>query len=224
MPQNIPGSAALAFGAFGFITLIALLSGMAPVTMWAAPMPLALGIWLISRYRLADHPRPLMVMVGITSTFLIVAYIVVYGFAPLIRSKPHRVNYPGKEIAVQVERVWKENSKEPFSFIIADEWCGGIVNHYGKETPAVVIHGDFKLSTYLTEAEVRKQGALIFWKKRRDHRSKKQKPMEHEFPNLKTQFKQIRELPDLIIQWPRRTDGKAGRYGIAYIPPESRKP
>jgi len=220
-PQNIPGSAALAFGAFGFIALIALVSGMAPVTMWAAPMPLALGIWLVSRYRLADHPRPLMLMVSITSIFLVVAYIVVYGLAPVLRGKPHRVNYPGKAMAEQVERIWNENSNEPFSYIIGDEWYGGIVNHYGKEKPAVVIHGDFRLSTYLTEADVRKEGALVFWKKSSNQRSEKQKTMEREFPELTTQFKQIKELPDLIIPWPRRTDGKAGRYGVAYIPPNS---
>lgn len=222
-PQSIQGTTALAFGAFVFIALIALFSGMAPVTMWAAPMPLALGIWLVSRYRLADHPRPLFMATGITSVIYVMAYLVVFGFAPVLRGKPHRVNYPGKAMAKQVERIWNENSDEPFSYIIADEWYGGIVNHYGKETPAVVIHGDFRLATYLTEEDVRKQGALVLWKKSRNHRSEKQKPMEHDFPELTHQFKQIKILPDLIIPWPRRTDGKAGRYGVAYIPPEHPK-
>jgi hypothetical protein len=222
LPDGARGAFSLAFGGFFFIALIALISGMAPVTMWAAPLPLALGIWLVSRFQIAEHPQPLIRTVAFASAFFVIAYIVVYGFAPLIRSKPHRVNYPGKEIARQVERVWKENSKEPFSFIIADEWYGGIVNHYGEETPAVVIHDDFKLATYLTEEEVRAHGALVFWQKSKNHLSKKQKTLEHDFPDLKNQFKQIKQLPDLIIPWPRRADAKAGRYGVAYIPPEEK--
>ena len=219
--KGIPGAFSLAFGAFLFIALFSLATGMAPVTMWAAPMPLALGIWIVSRYQLALHPRPLISMVGFASVFFIIAYVIVYGFAPVLRGKPHRVNYPGPLMAEEVERIWEENSNEPFSYIIGDEWFGGIVNHYGKETPSVVIHGDFKLATYLTEEDVRAHGALVFWQKSRNHLSKKQKTMEHDFPDLKSQFKQIKELPDLIIPWPRRTDGKAGRYGVAYIPPEN---
>ncbi|MBT8043085.1 MAG: glycosyltransferase family 39 protein, partial [Pontiella sp.] len=217
--KPIPGTGALFFGTFVFIALFSLITGMAPVTMWAAPMPLAIGVWLVSRYRIVDHSRILYRMVGLAVVFYSVAYIVVFGLAPVIREKPHRVNYPGPELARQVEQIWQEQGNGRFDYIVADEWYGGIVNHYGEQRPAVVIHGDFKLATYLTEDDVKARGALVLWLKNRDHLSSKAKLMEREFPDIHSHFEEIIPLPDLIVPWPRRTDGKAGRYGIAYIPP-----
>ncbi len=217
--KPIRGTGALFFGAFAFIALFSLITGMAPVTMWAAPMPLAIGVWLVSRYGIAEHPRFLYRMVGVTAVFYVVAYVVVFGLAPVIREKPHRVNYPGPELASRLEALWEEHGSGAFDYIVADEWNGGIVNHYGRQRPAVVIHGDFKLATYLAKNDVKAKGALVFWLKSRDHLSSKAKPMEREFPDIHSHFNDIIPLPDLIVPWPRRTDGKAGRYGIAYIPP-----
>ncbi len=219
--KSIQGTGALFFGAFAFIALFSLISGMAPVTMWAAPMPLAIGIWLVSRFQIADRPRFFLTMAGATTALYAAAYILVFGLAPVIREKPHRVNYPGPEIARQVEEIWKKNSSETFDYIIADEWAGGIVNHYGHERPSVVIHGDYKLSPYLREEDVKARGALVFWQKSRNHLSEKQKSMQRELPGIESMFAQIIPLPDLVIPWPRRTDGRAGRYGVAYIPPEN---
>ncbi|MBN2703876.1 MAG: glycosyltransferase family 39 protein [Pontiellaceae bacterium] len=215
--------AALAFGAYLFLALIALATGMAPVTMWAAPFPLAIGLWLVRRYPIAEHPRPFLWTVVGASILYAAAYIVVYGLSPVLRDKPHRVNYPGPELAEAVEKVWTEISDEPFCYIIADEWFGGIVNTYGESEPAVVIEGDFKLATFLTEDEVRKHGALVFWQRNRDHERTNQKSIEQQFPQIVTAFETIEPLPDLIIPWPRRTDGKAGLYGLAYIPPSPTK-
>ncbi len=217
----LKGAGGIAFGAYLFTLVISALFGIAPVTMWAAPMPLAIGIWLVSRFPIAKHPRPMVLTALLISLFYITAYTIVYGFAPRIRTKPHRVNYPGQEIAAQVEQLWNQCSDAPFDYIIADEWAGGIVNHYGQQQPSVVIHGDYTLSPYLNEEDVRRKGALVFWLKSRNHESEKQKSMEREFPELQTQFSKIQPLPDLIIPWPRRNDDRAGRYGVAFIPPEN---
>ena len=220
-PSKIPGLFALAWGACLSLVALSLLSGMELVTMWAAPMVMIGGIWFVSRFQLDQYPKPLFIAIISTSLIFTTSYGIVYGLGPILRDNPHRVNYPGKTLAKEVEQKWQTiKGNQHFDYLIADEFLGGIVNRYGQERPAVVIHGDFKLSTYLTQADVQKKGALILWKKSTDSHSLKQKSLEQKFPHLKQQFKHIRTLPDLIIPWPRRTDHRAGRYGLAIIPPK----
>jgi hypothetical protein len=156
------------------------------------------------------------------STTFIVAYAIVYGFGPRFRDKPHRVNYPGKAIASEVEARWHQHQTERLPYLIADEWLGGIVNHYGNDTPAVMIRGNLARSTYLTEDAVHHQGALVLWLKSRDARSDQQTPLSAVFPDLETRFPELQIEPDLVIAWPRMPGDQAGRFGIAYIPPEEK--
>lgn len=217
VPKGLIG---IAFGAYTFTLVISMLFRISPVTMWAAPMPLACGIWLAGRFTITSKPRLFYRAITCMTLFYAVAYFIVFGLAPMLRTKPHRVNYPGREIALQAEQQWAALSDASFDYIIADEWMGGIVNHYGSSAPSVVIHGDFKLSPFLSEKEVRHKGALVLWLKSHDHLAEEQKPLQREFLDLDTLFDTIQSLPDLIIPWPRRLDDRAGRYGVAYIPPE----
>ena len=86
-------------GAYIALAVFSLITGMAPVTMWAVPLPLAIGLWLVSRYGMDQKPKiPFAFIIGLSIVY-IVGYGIVYGAGPLIREKPHRVNYPGREIA-----------------------------------------------------------------------------------------------------------------------------
>ncbi|NNJ71464.1 MAG: hypothetical protein HKP10_09300 [Kiritimatiellales bacterium] len=217
--QKIPGAMALGIGAFIAIAALSLATGMEPVTMWAAPMPLAIGLWLVPSCRLDRFPRTALGAIAIMSTVFIVGYSVTYGLGPRIRNKPHRVNYPGQALAQAVESRWHEKETVPLDYVISDEFLGGIVNHYGYDKAAVMIRGNLQRSTYLSEEQVQEKGAMVVWLKSRDQESKSQKALSAVFPDLTERYPELREQSDLIVPWPRRTDGKAGRYGIAYIPP-----
>lgn len=219
-PEKHPGALALAVGAFIAIAALSLFTGMAPVTMWAAPMPLAIGLWLVPRYDLTRFPRTALTAIAIMSTIFVTGYAVTYGLGPRIREKPHRVNYPGHALARQVEARWHEMHNQPLPYIIADEFLGGIVNHYGHDEAAVMIRGSLERSAYLSEEQVHQRGALVLWLKARDQQSEKQAPLDAVFPDLEKRYPQLQIMSDLIVPWPRRTDGRAGRYGLACIPPE----
>jgi hypothetical protein len=214
-----PGTMALATGALIAIALLSLATGMAPVTMWAAPMPLAIGLWLVPRCNLDRFPRTVTTAIVIMSLIFVIGYTVTYGLGPRFRDKPHRVNYPGKTLAQAVEQRWHEQQDEPISYVIGDEFLGGIVNHYGKDGAAVMIRGSLERSTYLTENQVQEKGAMVIWLKSRDALDDRTVPIEAIFPDLSERYPELQLEPDLVIPWPRQSDGKAGRYGIAYIPP-----
>lgn len=219
-PVEAPrGAMALGIGALAFVALLSLVTGMEITMMWAAPMPLAIGLWLVPRCRIDQHPKAVIIGIATMSLFFTTAYSIVFGFGPLYRNKPHRVAYPGHALAEQVEASWREKQNGPLQYVIADEFLGGLVNCYGNDRPAVMIRGSLERSPYLTESQIRESGALVLWLKNRDSRSPDTIPMDAVFPDIGTRYPDIQPQPDLIIPWPRRTDGKAGRYGIAYIPP-----
>lgn len=219
-PENIPGSFALSWSALVFLTVLSMLTAMSLVTVWAAPLCLAAGLWTVPSFRMDQRPKTVLCAVIAMSTVCLCAYGIVYGLGPLIREKPHRVNYPGPALAQAVEARWHQVHDRPLRCLIADEFLGGIVNRYGKDRPAIMIRGSLERSAYLSEEQVRRGGAAVLWLKARDALNGQTVPLEAVFPDLAERYPRLQIGPDLVIPWPRRHDGKAGCYGVAYIPPE----
>jgi 4-amino-4-deoxy-L-arabinose transferase-like glycosyltransferase len=94
--RPLPGATGLALGAYLFFSLLSLATGMETVAMWAAPMPLAIGIWLVPRCRMDLFPRLFAGMIGFLWILFLSAYIIVNGFGPVIDKRPHRANYPAR--------------------------------------------------------------------------------------------------------------------------------
>lgn len=214
------GAIGFALGGYTFMILLTLLMGMEPVTMWAVPLPLAIGIWLVPRYNLDRFPLRVLPVVLFMGLLGMIAYGVTYGLGPQIRDKPHRVNYPASKIAAQVEAAWANTQKSPLPYIIADEWLGGIVNHYGEADASVMIRGVPARSNYLSEADIRREGGVVLWLKSRDTSDPTVRSLKTAYPDLKERYPNAVEVEDLVIAWPRRSDGKSGRYGLAIIPPK----
>lgn len=213
------GSLALATGAYVFIALLALATGIDPVTMWAAPFPLAIGIWAVPRFGIDRFPRIVLPVFAAMWLLFAGAYAVVYGLGPVIRDKPHRVNYPGEALAAAAEAAWHERYERPLAAAVADEWLGGMINHYGEDSASVQIRAKPERSPWLTDQTIRNDGGLVLWLKAHDAADGSARPLDKEFPGLRERFPDLRELDDLRVPWPRRTDGKVGRYGLAVIPP-----
>ena len=222
--EKYAGTVGLALGAYAFLTVLSLLTGMKIVDMWAAPMALAIGLWLVPRCRIDLHPKILLRAMALMSTVFVIAYCIVYGLGPMLREKPHRVNYPGRAIAAEVEKQWHQEFKTPLPYLIADEWLGGIVNYYGTDRAAVMIRARLNHSTYLTEEQVHEKGAVILWLKAKNQNATEQDSLEKTYPDIPGRFPQLKYLPDLVIQWPRKNSTLAGRYGIAVIPPANPNP
>tara|TARA_A100001015_G_C15022100_1_gene728536 strand:- start:305 stop:1807 length:1503 start_codon:yes stop_codon:yes gene_type:complete len=216
---NVPrGSFALFISVYLFMAVLSLLTGIAPVTMWAVPLPLAVGIWMVPRFFLLRIRKTVYAFVIFMGLVSVAAYSIVYGLGPIIRDKPHRVNYPGPAIAAEVESAWHIAYGRDLDYVVADEWLGGIVNHYGDDDASVMIRGLVARSAYLDDQMVREYGGVVLWLKARDATDDLTVSIERAFPDLNARFQDIEIQSDLIIPWPRRIDGKAGRYGLAFIP------
>ena len=217
VPKGLKG---LCLGGYGLMLAMILIFGWKPVSMWAVPMPIAMGLWFAARW--VDGGKPLRAA-KLSLAFGLIglcAYGIVYGTTPWFREKPHRVNYDGPLIAETAEELWAKSNKDEFSIVIADEFLGGIIAWYGEERPSVMIEGDLLKTAYLSDDDVREKGALVFWMKNRDSKNENQLTLDEVFPNLRERFPQLIEQEDALIPWPRRRDGKIGRYGVALIAPD----
>ena len=213
------GTIELALGVYVLMVVYSAISGKSPVTIWAAPMSLAIGLWLVPRFRINQHPHILLRAMVLMSVIFVGAYCIVYGFGPMLHGQPHRVNYPGRAIAAQVEKQWHQEFGAPLPYLITDEWLGGIVNHYGNDRAAVMNRARLSHSTYLTEEQVHEKGAIVLWLKAKNQFAREQTSLEKIYPDIPGRFPHLELRPDLIIAWPRKNGNLAGRYGIAVIPP-----
>ncbi len=210
------GLRGLCLGGFLLVGVLSAIFGWQPVMMWAAPMPLTFGLWVATWV----DPRKRVRAARWALAFGLVglaAYLGVYGLSPRLRDRPHRVGYPGKELAAQVEALWREENQEPLSFVVAHEWEGGLVAWYGKDRASVVIEGDWVRTPYLDQKELEKKGAMVVWLKSVDSESDTERLLAEKLPEIVANFPEMERREDLLIPWPGRIDGKKGRYGVAVI-------
>ena len=213
------GLASLSLGGLGLIVFLTIAFGWRPVMMWAVPMPIAAGLWVAARWiddGRAVRAAALALGAGVAG---LLAYGIVYGGSPLFRAKPHRVNYDGRSLAREIEAQWADAHSGPLRFVIGSEWLGGLVAWYGKDRPSVVIEGDLSRASYVSEEDLRAQGAMVVWLISIDAADAKTLGLDQAFPGLRDRHPEVRELRETVIPWPRRRDGKAGRFGVGLIPP-----
>ena len=220
--RSVSGLGGLAFGGFFFFGGLSLVFGWEPVTMWAVPIYLALGLWVATKVSVERQRMAARFALGFGLIGLL-AYGGVYGLSPYFREKPHRVGYPGKEIAHAVEKIWHDEYGTTLEYVIADEWFGGLVAWYGEDRPSVVIHGEWVRSPSLERDEVLAAGGMVIWLKSRDSESQEVRSLESELPDVNEHFASLEFMEDLVIAWPRRTDSKKGRFGVAVVAPQESK-
>lgn len=214
------GLSGLVCGGYGLIFTMSLLFGWRPVTMWAAPMPLAAGLWFAARWLDPSKAKRAAVMSLSFGLLGFAAYGIVFGLSPLFRDKPHRVNYDGVALAEAVEEIWANQNELPLDYVISGEWLGGLVAWYGADRASVLIDASFEKSAFIEEARLKERGAIVVWEKNVDSRSTKHKSLARKYPGLLETFPSLVMKDDIVIAWPRRRDGKAGRFGVAYLPPK----
>ena len=214
------GLTGLAWGSLGVVFLLSVVMGWKPVTMWSVPFCLGIGMWAAARFSSAINLRKIVTGSLGVGVLALMAQVVVYGFGPVTREKAHKANYDGPGIAKAVEAIWADEVGGELDIVIGDRFPAGIVSWYGESRPSVMVMGDENLSSPAASNElVREKGALVIWRKSRDSESAAVKQVEEILPRAVTEFPEMELLDDLVVQYPRRSDGQAIRFGIGIVRP-----
>jgi Dolichyl-phosphate-mannose-protein mannosyltransferase len=202
----------LALGPFAVTTLIALLLGRLPVAMWGYPLwsfaPLALVLWLGP----VDARRLRAFAVAFVAVF--VAWPVIYAAVelgePFLRDRPKATEFPGRQVAETVTRVFRDRFKTPLVYVGGDNFIANNVAVYSADRPHVVVSADPALSPWVDVAELRRRGGVLVWGEG-----------EAETPpaRFRAAFPDAEVQPPLTL--PRQTRAKVRpvHVGYAIVPP-----
>jgi dolichyl-phosphate-mannose-protein mannosyltransferase len=161
--------AALALGPFAVTTVVALVLGRLPVSMWGYPLwsfaPLAVIAWLGP----VTEPRRLEAF-ALAFAVVFVAWPLAYAgtelFEPLVHDREKATQFPGDDVASQITQEWREAFGMPLAYVCGSEFVANNVAVYSSDRPHVIVHCDPQISPWIDLADVRRRGAVLAWDER----------------------------------------------------------
>ena len=115
------------------IFLTSMIMGVKIRTMWMTPFYLFFGVLLIYIFQSQINLNKLKRFVSV--------FLILFIFSPLayayisITQTDKRTDYPGKEVADQVQKIWNKKHSSVIQVIFSDEWVGGNLSYHLQSRP-----------------------------------------------------------------------------------------
>jgi 4-amino-4-deoxy-L-arabinose transferase-like glycosyltransferase len=117
----------------GLMFLTSMLTGSKIRTMWMTPFYLFFGVLVVYIFQAQINLKKLN---GFISAFLILFIFSPFAYAYIsITETDKRTDYPGKEIAQEVQTEWNKNFIEEIKGVAGDEWLAGNLSYHLKSRP-----------------------------------------------------------------------------------------
>ncbi len=102
-------------------------------TMWMTPFYLYFGVLFVYIFKTQINLNKLK---NFITLFLILFFLspIVYLSVSLSQTNK-RTDYPGKKIAIEVQKIWDQKYDSKISFVVGDEWVGGNLSYHLKSRP-----------------------------------------------------------------------------------------
>ena len=211
----------LAMAAYSLVT------GARLRSMWGTPMLLAAPLWLTMTASFDMRPRHVPIFAAAWCVLFAAApigYYIDHAVGPSLTHDAKRTNYPGRELALRIEREWNDRvSHQPLIAVIGDVFYGGLVSWYGDERALVYIEGSTDRTFWVEDSDVDIFGAMVVWKIGMADR-----PDETDrsfFDQLRVRFPSMVELEPITLT-PRLRgpfggpiEGASEILGLGFIPP-----
>ena len=159
---------AAALGPMIVSSAFVLLTGGKFLTSWLTPYYVFSPLLLVFWYRPVPAVRPLkrfaaLVIAVTVISMSITAFEYFYRRPYTGKHCSHQV-YPGKKIAEILTREWKERFEVPCRYVIGNRKDSCFMCYYSPDHPRAFFDHDPKLSPWIDPEDIRKQGAVIFWR------------------------------------------------------------
>jgi len=197
-------------GPFLLTIILSLISGIKLRAGWGMPLLSLWGIILIASVQPAITKAKLHRF--ITLIFLLMALMAAGYTKSLVDSDtPSSSNFPGKEIAAAVTKVWYDQYQTKLEYLAGSRWGAGNVAFHSADHPAVLIEWDNRASPWINMQDLENKGALFVWVISDDETL----PID-----IKQHFPRLQPTQVLEFQWLRRThDLPPIKIGVAVLPP-----
>jgi len=120
------------------VFLTSLIMGVKIRTMWMTPFYLFFGVLLVYIFQSQINLNKLK---GFISAFLILFIFSPFAYGYIsVTETDKRTDYPGKEIAKNVQEWWNDKNGSEIINVIGNEWKGGNLSYHLKDRPRWYIH------------------------------------------------------------------------------------
>jgi len=176
-----------ACGPFILVEIVGLLLGVRIRSMWGTAMWSYAGVALLFFLQL-NLNRETIRQTLIRST--VCAGLVALVFAgrntalPHVRGKASRIHFPGRELAAEVDALYRQAVGEQLKIVGGPWWEASNVAFYGKNSAKVFADLDESINPWVSDHELNQRGGVIVWAKLEDD-TDYQASIVRRFPNAR---------------------------------------
>jgi hypothetical protein len=166
--------------------------------------------------------RRSMILVFTNIFLFAVLSILIITLSPWVSGKGSRIHFPGRDLAVTVETIWRDRFHTPLPYIRGDDWAAQNVSVYASSRPKVFS------PLWTTEEDFAKKGGILIWTI-----GSFSSPTKGDYGNLDfhyspgtdrpdewlKQFPNAEILPSIILPKKTRFDVPPAQIGVAIVPP-----
>ncbi len=201
-------------------SLFALLTGGRILPSWLTPYFVFAPLLLIFVCRPVFARRQLKILAALVILFAVGSMTVTVNeflFHRPCRKKrlDHQV-YPGRKLAAILTKSWREKFAAPCAYVIGGRKESCFMCYYSPDHPTAFFDHDRGLSPWIDPEDLRKQGAVIIWRRKT--------------PEYLERYPQALRLPPIRLErqipaWARSFTPapKEETFYAAFIPPSSRE-
>ncbi len=162
--NSLTGRALLwtSFGSLGLTLILGIVLAARFSSVWALPLYFSAPILLM----LFIRPGRLETWKAVIPIAIVVYSAALLAFSPFIRAEEAKdsSNYNGvpvRAIALEIEKVWDDRFDKPLAYVAGDKILASGSSFYASARPFSMQDSSFRLTPWVTEADVRRKGIVI---------------------------------------------------------------
>jgi 4-amino-4-deoxy-L-arabinose transferase-like glycosyltransferase len=205
---------AMVLGPPGLILLASLVTGMHVRSMWGAALWTYAGVLILFLCPVEGNTKCLrrVVPVCLAISLVFAAGLSVRNVAsPYLRGKGSRIHFPGRQLAVEVQRRWSARYAGSPRIVAGPMWLAGNIAFYGPRRASIYIDLDRRSSPWIDDDRLLREGGVVVWDLPR-HQHAVPRRLSRRFPDVQWQ-------PPIVLDWETGAELDKLEVGFALIPP-----
>ena len=209
-----------AIGPFIFVEVVGMLLGVRIRSMWGTAMWSYAGVVFMFFLQLdlnRDTIRRTLTRCAVCAGLIALVFAGRNTALPHVRGKASRVHFPGRQLAAEVEKLYRKETGRLPEIIGGPWWEASNVAFYGQKSASVFADLDESINPWMTDNELNLRGGAIVWTESEN---------DSEYRNRVTErFPAARFPAPLELKHQTSADLVPARFGVAVVvPPKTSYP
>ena len=157
-----------AFGPFILVEIVGLLLGVRIRSMWGTAMWSYAGVALLFFLQLnlnRETIRQTLIRSAVCAGLVALVFAGRNCALPHVRGKASRIHFPGRELAVEVDKLYHQVTGESLEIVGGSWWEAANVAFYGENSASVFADLDESINPWVTDQKMNQRGGVIVWTK-----------------------------------------------------------